>query len=141
MTDASGAGPVLGHAKASRPMWKIKAIRFAVRGIALLCLFFGFTTLLIKDGQVFTHALLGIVCGIATVVCSLIPVQNNYANGKGRWWGLVTAGLGVMLVLSCAIALPWAYRFQTECNDLSKKCQERQQVEPMPNHPDTAAPR
>jgi len=95
-----------------------------MRVIALLALLFGFMGLLLLDGQVFTHAVFGIICGIAAVGSGLASARKDYSNEGRRWLGRILAILGAMLALFCVTRLPSAYRFQIRFNERSKKARE-----------------
>jgi hypothetical protein len=95
-----------------------------MRVIALLSLLFGFMGLLFLDGQIFTHAVVGIICGIAAVASGLASARKDYADEGRRWLGRILAGMGVVLALFCVVRLPSGYRFQTRFNERSKKARE-----------------
>jgi len=81
--------------------------------IALLALLLGCLAQGLLDGQVFTHALLGIGCGVVAVLCGLRALRNDPARRRAA---LILAGLGVVLCLWCIVAIPSAYRFQEKFN-------------------------
>jgi hypothetical protein len=54
-----------------------------MRVIALLALIFGFMAQLLLDGQTFSHAVFGIICGIAAVMGGLVSARKDYAD-EGR---------------------------------------------------------
>ena len=83
-----------------------------MRVIALLALIFGLTAQFLLDGQTFSHAVLGIFCGIAALVCGLESARRDRLH---RWEGRAMAGLGVALGIWCVV-LPSAYRFQQQFN-------------------------
>ncbi len=93
-----------------------------MRVIALLALLFGFLMQLLLDGQVFTHAVFGIVCGVAAVWCGLASArwQPQY-----RWEGRVMAALGFVLGLWCIFALPGAYGRQERFNNTNREIREK----------------
>jgi hypothetical protein len=95
-----------------------------MRVIALLSLLSGSLGLLILDGQTFTHAVMGIVCGIAAGAAGWASARRDYPN---RWEGRIMAALGLVLALGCVIQLPSAYRGQTKFNELSRKAHEMRQ--------------
>jgi hypothetical protein len=101
-----------------------------MRVIALLSLFFGFTGLMILDGQTFSHSILGIICGIVAIGSGLACARKDYANGGRRWGGRGVAILGLSLAVYCAIQLPSAYRFQEKFNARSKEYPERNHANP-----------
>ena len=82
-----------------------------MRAIALLSLLFGFMGLMLLDGQTFTHAVTGVVCGVAAVLSGLASARKDYADEGRRWLGRIMAGAGFALALFCVIRLPSAYRF------------------------------
>jgi hypothetical protein len=95
-----------------------------MRVISLLSLFFGFMAQLLLDGQTFTHAVFGVVCGIAAVVGGLVSARKDYANEIRRWLGWIMASLGLVLAIFCVIQLPSAYKFQTKFNERTKRIHE-----------------
>lgn len=104
-----------------RPLVRIAVRCLDMRVIALLSLLFGFIGLMLLDGQTFTHAVEGIVCGIAAVTCGLLSVSRDHANATCRWEGRIMAALGLVLALFCVVQLPSAHRRQTKFNERSQK--------------------
>ena len=104
-----------------------------MRVIALLSLIFGFMGMLLLDGQTFTHAVMGIIFGIAAVGGGLGSACKDYADEGRRWLGRVMAGLVLVLVLFCAVQLPSAYQQQTRFNDISRKAREMREAKPTSN--------
>jgi hypothetical protein len=104
-----------------------------MRVIALLSLLFGFIGLMLLDGQTFTHAAEGLVCGVAAVVCGLVSARRDHSNATCRWEGRIMASLGLVLALFCVVQLPSAYQFQTKFNERSKKAREMMEAKPTPN--------
>jgi hypothetical protein len=101
-----------------------------MRVIALLSLLFGFLGLMLLDGQIFTHAVEGLVFGVAAVVCGLVSARREYSNVIRRWEGRIMAALGLVLALFCVVQLPLAYQFQTKFNERSKKAGEMREATP-----------
>ncbi len=91
-----------------------------MRVVALLSLLFGFMGLMLLDGQTFTHAVTGILFGVAAVGCGLGCARKDFSNATCRWEGRVMAVLGLVLVVICIVRLPSAYRFQTKFNERNK---------------------
>jgi hypothetical protein len=104
-----------------------------MRVIALLALFFGTMAQLLLDGQTFTHAVLGIACGIAAVLGGLGSAHKDYANEGRRWLGRIMAGLGLLLAIFCVVQLPSAYKFQAKFNERSRQVRELRRANPTPN--------
>ena len=94
-----------------------------MRVIALLCLFFGFMAQFILDGQPFTHAVMGVFCGITALATGLTSARED---PKNRWEGRIMALLGVALAIWCAVLLPSAHRFQKKFNDRKEQKQSYQ---------------
>jgi hypothetical protein len=94
-----------------------------MRVIALLALIFGFMAQGILDGQTFTHAVLGVVCGVTALVCGLAAARRDPPH---RWIGRIMAGLGFALGVWCVVMLPSSYRFQEKFNG---RREERQKME------------
>lgn len=92
-----------------------------MRVIALLALLFGFMAQFILGGQTFSHAVLGVVCGVATLACGLRSAQKDRPN---RWEGRIMAGLGLALGIWCVVMLPSAYRFQEKFNGRREQIQK-----------------
>lgn len=65
------------------------------------------------DGQVFTHAVIGILMGTFSIVCSIISVRKNRSR---VWIGWILAGLGLALAVACAATIPSAYQHQKKFN-------------------------
>jgi hypothetical protein len=84
-----------------------------MRVSALLALLFGTVQQGLLDGQVFTHAVFGIACGIAALFCGLSSARKNHSH---RWEGRIMAGLGLALGIWCVAMLPSSYRFQQKFN-------------------------
>ncbi len=93
-----------------------------MRVIALLALIFGFTMQMLLDGQVFTHAVFGIACGVAAVVCGLAASRKDR---RYRWEGWIMAGLGFALGVWCMVMLPSSYQRQERFNDRTRKYREK----------------
>jgi hypothetical protein len=98
-----------------------------MRVIALLSLFFGVLAQLLLDGQTFTHAALGIICGAVAVACGLGSARRDRADATCRWEGRIMAGLGLMLGVFCIVQLPSAYRGQAKFNERSRNRQKLEQ--------------
>src|SRR4051794_23611481 len=93
-----------------------------MRVVALLALIFGFMMQMLLDGQVFTHAVFGIVCGVAAVACGLASARKDRPY---RWEGRIMAGLGFALGVWCIVMLPSTYHQQERFNDRSRKYREK----------------
>jgi len=98
-----------------------------MRVIALLSLLFGFMAQMLLDGQTFTHAVFGIVCGAVAVACGLGSARKDRLNATCRWEGRIMAGLGLVLTVVCVVMLPSAYKFQKKFNDKKEHLQKTQQ--------------
>jgi hypothetical protein len=85
-----------------------------MRVVALFALLFGFVPQLFLDGQPFSHAVLGIVCGIAAMICGWSSARKDPPH---QWEGRMMAGLGLLLAIRSALAIPSAYRIQKKFND------------------------
>ena len=96
-----------------------------MRVAALLSLLFGFMGLMLLDGQTFTHAVMGIVFGVAAAGCGFGSARKDFSNVTCRWEGRMMAALGLVLVVICIVQLPSAYRFQTKFNERSKSQQNQ----------------
>jgi hypothetical protein len=90
-----------------------------MRVIALLSLIFGFMGLMILDGQPFSHAVMGVILGIAAVGCGFGSARRDYVDSTCRWEGRIMGVLGLILIAVCALQLPSSYRFQTRFNQRS----------------------
>src|SRR5450756_550540 len=101
-----------------------------MRVIALLSLLFGFMGMMLLDGQVFTHAVMGICFGIAAMWNGLASARKDYADQGRRWLGRIMAALGLVLALFCAIQLPSGYRFEKKFNARSREFHERSHANP-----------
>ena len=80
-----------------------------MNALALLALMFGFGGMMLLDGQVFTHAMVGIVCGLVAAACGVVLARRGR---EPRWIGWSFAVLGLALTIWCAIESPSAYRYQ-----------------------------
>ena len=112
----------------------------AVRVVALLALLFGFMTQMLLDGQTFTHAVFGIVCGVVAVACGLYSARTDRPN---RWEGRIMAGLGLALGIWCIVMLPSAYRLQEKFNGRREQRQKMEEKnkpakQPTPSKPGDA---
>lgn len=86
---------------------------------------------MLLDGQTFMHAVFGIICGIAALVCGLGSARKDYSNETRRWLGQIMAFLGVVLAVFSVIQLPTAYQTQTRFNERSKKIREMREQKPV----------
>jgi len=103
-----------------------------MRVIALLGLIFGFMMQMLLDGQIFTHAVIGIVCGVAAVGCGL---ASSRKHPRYRWEGWIMAGLGFALGVWCIVMLPHTYERQEKFNDRTRKYREKMERQnAKPNH-------
>ena len=93
-----------------------------MRVVALLALIFGFMAQFLLNGQVFTHAVFGVVCGVAALVCGLASACRDRPH---RWEGRIMAGLGLALGLWCVVMLPSAYPRQQQFN---RRREQRQKM-------------
>src|SRR6267154_2674411 len=90
-----------------------------MRVIALLSLMFGFMGLMILDGQPFSHAVMGVLFGVAAVGCGFGSARRDRANAQCRWEGRIMGILGLILIVVCVVQLPSSYRFQSRFNQRS----------------------
>ena len=81
--------------------------------IAVLALFLGIVQLPLLDGQVFSHAVIGIVCGVTAISCGL---ASSRKEPRFRWEGWIIAGGGVALAVFCIVLIPGAYQEQKRFN-------------------------
>ena len=103
-----------------------------MHALALLALMFGFTGMMLLDGQVFTHAMIGIVCGVVAVSCGVVLVRRGR---ESRFFGWLFAVLGLALTIWCGIESPSAYRFQEKFNGRrEERRQKMERREETPNH-------
>ena len=102
-----------------------------MHALALLALMFGFVGMMLLDGQVFTHAMLGIVCGVVAVSCGVVLVRRG---SRSRFFGWLFAVLGLALTVWCGIETPSAYRYQQKFNDRREKRQMMERRDLTPNH-------
>ena len=83
-----------------------------MRIIALLTLILGFLAQLILDGQVFDHALFGVLCGLITFTCCIILLRK-----QSKWGIKILAGFGLLLLVLSLLNLPSTYRNQKQFNN------------------------
>ncbi|MDB6065440.1 MAG: hypothetical protein JWR26_1648 [Pedosphaera sp.] len=91
-----------------------------MRVIALLALVVGFMIQGFLDGQTFSHAVIGILCGIAAIVGGLVSARKDFSNFGRRRLGQVMAALGLTLAILCSLHLPSDYAFQKKFNQRSR---------------------
>lgn len=91
-----------------------------MRIVALLSLFFGLLGLMLLDGQVFTHAVQGIICGTIAIGCGEASARKARSSAMRRWIGHSLAALGLLLLAFSVTQLPGAYQFQTKFNERSR---------------------
>jgi hypothetical protein len=93
-----------------------------IRVLALLSLMFGVTGLMLLDGQVFTHAMTGIFCGVVAAVCGVVLIRRER---ESHWTGWTFLCLGLTLAIWCATESPSAYGFQERFNNMSRQHREK----------------
>lgn len=91
-----------------------------MRVVALLSLVSGLLGLLLLDGQVFTHAVVGIICGGVAIGCGIASARKTRPNTMDRWVGRTLAGLGLLLAVFSAAQLPGAHESQIKFNERRK---------------------
>jgi hypothetical protein len=102
---------------------------FTMQTIALLFLLVGFIAQTISNGQTFTHAVFGMVCGIAAVFCGLGSARKADLARTPHWPGRIVACLGLAFALYCMVRLPSTYRGQKSFNEMNEKAHEnREQI-------------
>lgn len=99
-----------------------------MRVIAFLALLFGFIGQMLLDGQVFTHAVFGIFCGLAAIFGGWRSARKDFSQEGRRWLGRIMAGLGLVLAVFCAIQLPSAYGRQEKSNRLAESAREAKEA-------------
>ena len=104
-----------------------------MRVVAVLALIFGGMAQMLLDGQTFTHAVFGIICGVAAVFAGLGSARKDYAIEGRRWLGRIMAGLGLVLAIFCAVRLPSAFRYQAKFNEQVKKARETRENKTAPD--------
>ncbi len=102
-----------------------------MRVIALISLLVGSLAQMLLDGQTFTHAVLGIICGAVAIGAGLASIGKDHVSRL--WFGRIIAGLGLVLALFCVLQLPSAYQYQTEFNERARKAREMREAQSMPN--------
>jgi hypothetical protein len=102
-----------------------------MRVIAFLGLVFGTIIQTFLDGQTFTHAVVGIIGGIAAILGGLGSARKDYADRGARWLGWIMAGLGLVLVIFCIVQAPSACKFQAKFNERSRQAREREMAKTM----------
>jgi hypothetical protein len=102
-----------------------------MHAIAFLALVFGLMGMMLLDGQVFTHALTGIVCGMVSVVCGVVLSRRGR---DPRWTSWMIAAMGLGLAIWCGIEAPSAYGRQKKFNDRSREHREHREKVRAPNH-------
>jgi hypothetical protein len=105
-----------------------------MRVIALLSLLFGVLGLMLLDGQTFTHAVFGIIFGIAAIICGIGSARKDRASSVCRCEGRIMAGLGLALIVFCVIQLPSAYKQQTGFNERGRKIHDMNMKMAMTNN-------
>jgi len=88
-----------------------------MRVVALLSLMFGFIGLMLLDGQVFAHAVMGIVFGLLAVGCGLLSAWRDRVDKVCRRVGGTLAAFGVLLLALSLTELPGAYERQAKFNE------------------------
>jgi ABC-type Mn2+/Zn2+ transport system permease subunit len=98
-----------------------------MRIIALIALVSGVACGFILDGQVFNHAVIGLLCGVVATACAFGLARTRRMNGKSRTGVWIMACLGLAMVAICLLSLPSAYRSQEKFN---KRLEEIRQTRP-----------
>ncbi|MDB6020093.1 MAG: hypothetical protein JWR19_4582 [Pedosphaera sp.] len=105
-----------------------------VRVIALLSLFFGGIAQLLLDGQTFTHAVIGIGCGVVAAACGVSSVRSEGSNAAFRSEAIIMGILGLALAVFCVIQVPSAYQRQAKFNARSESQRKLQETAPRLAH-------
>jgi hypothetical protein len=114
----------------SKPSEKTTSVESSgMRVVALLALIPGYCVQFLLDGQLFTHAVIGIVCGLVAVVSGL---GSRKGDARHRSVGLILAGFGLVLALWCVVSLPSAYKFQERFNNRGREYREQNEKEQTP---------
>lgn len=111
-----------------------------MRVIALLGLVFGTLIQMLLDGQTFTHAVVGIIGGVAAILGGLVSAHRNYADRGARWLGWTMASLGLLLTIFCIVQAPSAYKFQAKFNEQSSQAQAIEKAKAMATMEDAKIP-
>lgn len=88
-----------------------------MRAIALLELIIGFLAPLILDGQVFRHAVLGVVCVVIAFTGALLLRRGHSSNPQRKRGARIVAGCGVVLATVSLSNLPSAFHSQERFDD------------------------
>jgi hypothetical protein len=97
-----------------------------LRVVAIIALLFGYGEQPLLDGQLFSHAVVGIFCGLVAVGCGIGSLRSD---SQSRTVGMSLAGLGLLLAAWCLISLPSAYRFQEQFNNRRREYREQMEKE------------
>jgi len=95
-----------------------------MRVVALLSLIFGFIGLQLLDGQVFTHAVMGVVFGVLAIAGGMWSAWRDRLDKACLRTGRVLAALGVLLLGLSVVQLPGAYERQARFNGRSSSAKE-----------------
>jgi FtsH-binding integral membrane protein len=96
--------------------------------LAFLCLVFGFTAQLLLDGQVFSHVVFGIICGIASLLCGIGLVRRHKLGKAGQWEGWLFALPGLIMAVACLLMAPSAYEQEKRFNEMSEIARQRRRT-------------
>jgi hypothetical protein len=72
-----------------------------MRFLAFFCLVFGFMFQLLLDGQVYTHAVSGIACGVTCLFCGIGLIRQQKIGKAGQWEGWPIPQPGSHLCRGC----------------------------------------
>jgi hypothetical protein len=87
-----------------------------MHAVAVLTLLFGFLGLMSLDGQVYTHAGMGVAFGGITLICAIGSLQKYRSQPSQRLVSVTLAVAGVILMFLSALQLPGAAHYQNEFN-------------------------
>jgi len=93
---------------------------------------------MLLDGQVFTHAVMGVVLGVGAVFAGRAAARRDPPH---RWEGWIMSVLGGILVVFSVAALPSAYRFQKQFNGRVKEIRLRKEEDKAANQSSEATPK
>ena len=95
-----------------------------MRVIAILAILLGVFAQMLLDGQVFTHALFGLICGLIAIACALFSLRRKPTVRSRKFGAWILIACGLALAIGSLLSLPSTYRYQKQFNERMERIRE-----------------